>query len=293
MTVALDNFATMSDGSTLGYAECGNRNGRPVLVFHGWPSSRLEARMPLVDEMATRYNMRLVHIDRPGIGISEYRHYTLPTWADLVVDFARQQRMREFAVLGVSGGGKYAAACGWRIPQYLTSVVIVAGTCPLNAPGVKKILRKQRRYLYLLAGTAPWLLWPILWRIASKARKDPSSILSIFPDPPESDRAVMESPGVSEVLEHMVLGAFSQGIEGVYRDWILTTSPWGFSPEDIKIPVSIFHGTEDATVPVESGHILERLIPEARARFIPKEGHLSILFNHYEEVFEALVSAGA
>ena len=288
--IVLDNTVKMSDGSTLGYAECGNKNGKHVLVFHGWPSSRLEVKMPLVDEIATRYDAHLIHIDRPGIGLSDYKHYTLTSWPDLVIEFAAQQDIEKFAVLGISGGGKYAASCAWKIPQYIKSVVIVSGTCPLNAPGVKRILRKQKRNMYLLASVAPWLFWPVLWKIARNIRENPSSILSIFPNPPKSDQIVMESTNVSKALEDMVLGAFSQGIKGVYRDWILTTSPWGFSPEEIKIPVSIFHGTEDATVPIESGYILEHLIPETRTRFIPKEGHLSIFFNHYEEILKALLN---
>ena len=40
---ALNNQITLTDGRALGFAEYGDPKGWPVMYFHGWPSSRLEA----------------------------------------------------------------------------------------------------------------------------------------------------------------------------------------------------------------------------------------------------------
>lgn len=37
----------LRDGRLLGYAEYGDLDGKPVFFFHGWPGSRLQARLQI------------------------------------------------------------------------------------------------------------------------------------------------------------------------------------------------------------------------------------------------------
>ena len=62
-----DNTITLADGRRLGYAEFGDTMGKPVLYFHGFPSSRLEAAG--FDDIARRVGARVVGVDRPGFGL--------------------------------------------------------------------------------------------------------------------------------------------------------------------------------------------------------------------------------
>ena len=59
---------TAPDGRRLAYLEVGDPDGPLVLHNHGGPSSRLEAR--LLAESATTNRLRLVCVDRPGMGQS-------------------------------------------------------------------------------------------------------------------------------------------------------------------------------------------------------------------------------
>ena len=56
------------DGRTLACSEVGDPDGRLVIHNHGGPSSRLEAR--LLAESASKNRLRLICVDRPGIGQS-------------------------------------------------------------------------------------------------------------------------------------------------------------------------------------------------------------------------------
>ncbi|RYY95141.1 MAG: alpha/beta hydrolase, partial [Chitinophagaceae bacterium] len=68
---------TLSDGRALCYALYGPVDGRPVLYFHGTPSSRLE---PLLlnhfggdlEGLLSVAGVRLIAVDRPGMGLSSY-----------------------------------------------------------------------------------------------------------------------------------------------------------------------------------------------------------------------------
>ena len=80
MAIKTDNQLRLSDGRSIGYAEYGDPQGRPVLYFHGLPSSRFEMNNPDLIEIAERLHVRLILADRPGIGLSDFRPYTLASY---------------------------------------------------------------------------------------------------------------------------------------------------------------------------------------------------------------------
>jgi hypothetical protein len=67
------------DGRRLAYATYGDPDGRPVLVHHGSPGSRLVGQ--LLDGAARERGLRLVAPDRPGFGRSTHDpDRTIPDW---------------------------------------------------------------------------------------------------------------------------------------------------------------------------------------------------------------------
>ena len=58
VSVQTDNQVKLSDGRSVGYAEYGDPMGKPVLHFHGFPSSRFEGHCPTMDEIAARLHAR-------------------------------------------------------------------------------------------------------------------------------------------------------------------------------------------------------------------------------------------
>src|SRR5512139_3720722 len=102
----------LRDRRSLSCAEYGDPQGKPVLFFHGTPSSRL-FRHP-DDSIAASLGVRLITVDRPGFGLSDPKPgRILLDWTDDVIELADAFKIERFAVAGVSGGGPYAAACGY------------------------------------------------------------------------------------------------------------------------------------------------------------------------------------
>src|SRR6266536_1812907 len=109
---------------SLAYTHYGDPNGQPVMYFHGWPGSRLEAE--LVSGEARTAGALVIAVDRPGMGGSDFqRGRRLLDWADDVVALADALQLERFAVLGVSGGGPYALACAHAIPQRVSAAATV------------------------------------------------------------------------------------------------------------------------------------------------------------------------
>lgn len=155
-----DKTLQLHDGRTFGYAEYGLAEGKALFYFHGYPGARVEAE-PFA-EYAAREGIRLISVDRPGMGLSSFqpgRHFL--DWPDDVVELADCLHLDRFAVVGVSGGGPYALACVYKIPERLTACGIVSGIGPLEL-GTTGMPTSQRLLLFICQ-RLPWLLTPLLW----------------------------------------------------------------------------------------------------------------------------------
>jgi len=289
MAIKTDNQIKLNDGTRMGYAELGDPAGKPVLHFHGMPSSRMEVNRAAFDQAASQLGARIIGIDRPGYGLSDFRRFKMVDWPDLVNEFADRMGLEKFAVMGISSGPKYVAACAWKLPQRVEAAALVSGNAPAQAPEVAQAMASMDRQLYTLARYAPWLLRLVLSILARNARKDPESTLALFSDLCDADRALLAAPGGLQWVSEMVTGAFQQGTRGVAWDWGLEARPWGFPLEEIRVPVHVWHGESDTLVPLANGQYLAKTIPNCQAHFVPGEGHMSLLSNYFEEIVSPLV----
>jgi hypothetical protein len=127
----------------------------------------------------------------------------------------------------------------------ITAAGIISGTCPFDLPGAKATLSKSETQLYGLADKAPRLLRLMLWKVARDARKNFSSVLSLFTDISEPDKVALSQPDIQRMFGEVVVGAFERGTRSVALDWKLEARPWGFSLQEVGMPVYIRHGEQD------------------------------------------------
>lgn len=67
----------------------------------------------------------------------------------------------------------------------------------------------------------------------------------------------------------------AQGAQGWVDEARLVRSAWPFRPEDVRRPVLLRHGDEDAAVPLEQAVAVAEHLPDARwQQVIPDAGHL-------------------
>ncbi|HWQ71676.1 MAG TPA: alpha/beta hydrolase [Desulfitobacteriaceae bacterium] len=119
----------LKDARNFGYAIGGDPGGKPVFFLGGFPGSRLDGLA--TDEPARQAGLKVISIDRPGFGLSDF----LPkrTFIDIAEDIgqlAQELKIKKFAVMGISGGGPYAAACAMAMPDNITSTTLVSSICP-------------------------------------------------------------------------------------------------------------------------------------------------------------------
>jgi pimeloyl-ACP methyl ester carboxylesterase len=260
----------LPDGRRLGYADRGDPDGAPLLLFHGFPNSRVFAA--LFDDIGRERGIRILAPERPGIGISD----PLPgrefaEWAHDVEAFLDALELDAVPVLGVSAGGPYALACGAHVPDRVTGV---GALCPV---GRRAALGLRDRLPFSLGAHLPRTWRLTAWRRRRRARADPAGFLeSSAADAPDPDRPLWRG----EVGHALLVGTEEgcrRGCGGYTREATVLCSAWDFDPEDVAVPVALAHGEADRIVPVAMGRDLADRLPDVDATFVAELGHLSLV----------------
>ena len=128
----------LGDGRTLHVYDTGADDGDgrlAVFWHHGTPN--IGAPPEPLFAAADRLGIRWVSYDRPGYGSSTpYQDRNVASAADYVSSIADTLGIDRFAVMGHSGGGPHALACGALLPERVLGVLSVSGMAPYGAEGL-------------------------------------------------------------------------------------------------------------------------------------------------------------
>lgn len=282
-----ESLLTLPDGRRLAYAEFGDAGGRPLVYCHGFPGSRLEASF--ADTVAARAGLRLVSIDRPGMGGSDYLPgRTLLDWPVDVGAVADHLELERFDVIGVSGGAPYALACASVLSGRVRSATVVSGVGPPEAIRTAPVLTTSGLGLRVI-GSAPWAASFACFAARVLARHAlPLTFALIAAPAPAPDRRMLREAGFRSFLGASLREAFRRGVRGPARDLRLLSAPWLLEIAGIRTPVRIWHGEDDRVVPVSMGRFLARELPNCRAVMVGGEGHYSLIGGHADEILAAV-----
>lgn len=249
-----------SPGVRVHYTDEGNREGRTLILVHGFAAS-VHAWRPWIDRLSADY--RLVAIDLPGHGLTEtpagYRA-TLEGNAALVDALTKQVGARTFVLAGNSMGGAVSLAYAMAHPEKLDGLVLV------DAAG---------------------------WPGKDGKRGGPPFFVGLFNNPVGHwfiklfDPRLFATGGLKSayrnealvtdaVVDRYVDLAMAEG----HRDVLLTqrsqpAKPW--SPTDfhaIRVPALVMAGEEDALIPADDSRAIAAAIPGAKLVIYPDGGHL-------------------
>lgn len=279
----------------LGYSQYGDLAGRPLFYFHGLPSSRLECAE--WDPIATKHNIHLIGIDRPGMGLSTFQpNRRILDWPDDVLRLADHLHLDQFRVLGSSGGSPYSLACAHVLPRdRLKGAGILAGAGPWRV-GTKDT-PFIGRVAWNLWAWAPWTFKAVYDRTAVPAARDPNPerLNEIWGQAMErmreKDRAVFQDEMVRNLTVESFRAAFISGAEGAGHEVRLITGGWGFRCEDVEFEgVKLWYGDEDTNTPVRVGRYMAERLKGSKLKVYPGETHFTIAANERaEEILKGMM----
>lgn len=202
--------------------------------------------------------IRLVSIDRPGLGLSDpHPEKTLTSWGDDIRQLISSCDLRDVAAVGFSQGAPFAFALAAH--GLVRALAIVSGQDELAHPNFSSQLH------------------PDVARIIKAIENDPvgfekqfSSIATadglwqlIIGMSADCDRQLYLEDSFGCAFKRSLQEGFSQGAGGYARDLVNAMARWPFSLEEIAVPVSLWYGRADTSTvhSPDFGSTLARRLP--------------------------------
>ena len=272
----MDDTVATRDGRTLAYLEVGDPHGPLVIHNHGGPSSQLEAH--LFAHSASKNGLRLICVDRPGIGrSSRQKTRSYAGWADDLTTIADALGHHEFGVTGWSEGGPWAlAAAAYIDPLRLRHVSSIAGgsygtfgdnwaadhLSKADAMGASLALRFEPgfRLMYATLGlTAKYF--------RGTYAKQLRQALNVY------DRQILLQPDVEAAFLDASAECFARGSDGLVRDALLLYRRWAFDVTTIERRVHMWQGTDDRLVAASINKTVADRMPGSAWHSVEGAGH--------------------
>jgi pimeloyl-ACP methyl ester carboxylesterase len=252
---------TLADGRALRVHDTGRGAALTVVWHHGTPQTG--ALLAPVVEAADARDIRVISYGRPGYGGSAVQAgRTIASAADDVRQLADALGVGRFAVLGASGGGPHALACGALLPDRVSGVVCHASPAPYTEEfdwyagmiddSELRAGREGREASLAHGATAEFneeQFLPIDWKALE------TTWSSLGQD----------------------AGAAGGSAEGQADDQVALASPWGFELSGVTVPVLLAQGGADRVIPASHAESLLRGLPDAELWLRPRDGHISVL----------------
>ncbi|HUY43037.1 MAG TPA: alpha/beta fold hydrolase [Acidimicrobiales bacterium] len=275
-----------SDGRVLEVATLGSPGGATVFFHHGTPGSKYSFSM--LAPLAASGEFFLVSSSRAGYGSSDRKRGR--DVADVVADthdvLDALGRDRYLSV-GWSGGGPHALACAALGAPRCRAAWSLAGVAPINVGfdwtegmGPENVAEFERAQI---GGEAHEAAIAEIAEVFAEANQE--NVIRLFGGLLSNvDKAVLGDEPTRRTFARAIRQAFARGDGGYFDDDHAFMNAWGFSVSDVTIPVEIWFGDDDLMVPASHGRWLVANLPGARERYFAREGHVSLIVNHLDEL---------
>lgn len=245
-------------------------------------------------EVTAELGARLLTFDRPGFGQSDANPgRSLADTADDIVALIDALGLDKVCVVAPSGGGPSALAFAHRAAERIHAVALIGAAAPIDEPGALAGITFERRMGFWLARHLPGVLrWAMSRRVGDRGNVEGFFARYTRHNPPV-DQQILARPEIRAMFLASFAESLRQGVEAFAWEVQLAARPWGFPLSGIRVPVAVWHGAKDNSLPPEMGKRLAAGIPGARLHLLPEESHLFFLSRWREILGDllALVSA--
>lgn len=262
-------YHRVSPEARLAYDIYGCADGFPVVFFHDCGSSRLEAGF--IHDSACRQGFKIISIDRPGVGRSDYFALKQPSsYCDEVIRLLDSLGIHEFGLVGLGAGGVYSLTMAHDYSDRARFQLCLAGVSGL----VFNELQGKPYMAKVWNRICPPVL-NCLFRL--KARFSPEqpsqSLQKFYEHLSYIDRKVLLNPGVVDRIAKDQKEATRSGCAGVAQDFANSFRRLGFSLKAISVPTAIWQGCGDRFSERADGEFMAARLPHASLHRIPNRGH--------------------
>jgi pimeloyl-ACP methyl ester carboxylesterase len=284
----------LKDGRILSYCMYGPDNGKPVLYFHGTPSSCREPELLKAydiepGELLQDAGVRIIAIDRPGMGHSSFhKGGNYQSFSQDVNELMDALEISSAPVFCWSGGGIYALTMAFYLPHRTEALYIICGISKRFDAEVVQAMGFNKWY-FLMAKKCPGTLKLIL-NILRRKRLN-TFLPQKFTGLSFVDYALLNDPQhLSKVSRVTLQQACMNGSSGAVQEAANYFKDPDINLENIDVPVHYWWGTKDMSVVIHHAQEVERKVPGSKMYYREGEGHFSLYINSWAEVIQMISS---
>ena len=187
-------------------------------------------------------------------------------------------------MIGFSGGGPFALACGALLSDRVSRVAAVSSWGPVDElETAYASLTADERELLSMIRADPAGATERLWEHGQWYAETPLRFLESDPEP--ADEPIFRDSAFRSNFANSNVEGARQGQAGLIGDWIADALPWGFRLADVDVPVDVWIGERDpGRAPLDAPEIARRL-PSCTVHADPDAGHW-LLISRWPEILE-------
>lgn len=282
--------ATISalDGRKLCVETSGNPSAHAILFHSGTSTGRI--LYPKLVEETRRLGLFLIGYDRPGYGQSTARPgRSISDCADDVYSIAQYFNIDRMASWGFSGGSPHSIASAVLLPKLISASLAFCSLMPRNIPDFNYFagMSEEKELERKLFSTDPIAFRAMLLKdreeVLSSTEKEIRAECESIPN----DQAVPYT--FFEFSYQAMRSALEPGTDGSWDDFNAFYSPWGFDLNTNRVPIGLWHGKMDKSVPFHHSEWLALNVPNSELHLTQTDGHLSVLEHNYVKGLEWLL----
>ena len=287
VTAAERRTVVLPDGRLIAFRDLGNPDGVPVFILH--PVVQSSLMRPQEAAMAGECGVRLISVERPGIGLSTRDpEGTYASFANDLAAVADALGIARFRLLGWASGAPYALTAASRLGERVTRLALV--TPRLNFRSDLEATSPMRQFFGGLR-RHPWIFETVFSIMrAKRSRRMLRPMIRNFVETSEPDRRLFErDPALLDCFADSLIEAIDRSHKGIVAELNFYAAEMPAETSGLAKPLLVWHGPEDEMnsiadvkrmldgVPVEAFHIVEG------------QGHM-VLFTNFKEVLTRLIN---
>ncbi len=268
----IDGSMLLDDGRTLAFTDAGAPGRLPILYFHGAPGGRLDAAV--VEDQLAAAGVRVVSADRPGYGgSSPSPGRSMSDWPRDIAALADHLGIDRFAVMGLSSGGPYVAACAALLGDRVVAAASIAGVSDMGwSAAYEEWPDDDEKTIMQIGDEDKALAW-----CEDRYGADGARFFDAPLDLSLPDTALFTDEAFMAAIMPSFIEAFRQGVGGFAQDITVQGRPWPFDVASITCEMRVYHGEQDTLVPVSHGRHTAEIIKGSTLEVFPEHGHISMV----------------
>ena len=289
VTAAERRTVVLPDGRLIALRDLGQPDGFPVILLPPLVQSSL--LRPREAEIAGECGVRLVSVERPGIGLSTRDpHGTYRTFANDLAHVADALGIDRFVLLGWASGAPYALTAASVLGPRVTRLALATPRL-----GFRSDLEPTTPARQFFGGLRrhPWLFEAVFSIMrAKRSRRFFRPMIRNFLETSEPDRLLFETDtSLLDCFTDSFIEAIDRTHKGLVQELNFYSKDTPADVAGIVRPLLVWHGLEDEMNSAEDVKRMLAGVPVEAFNFTAGDGHM-VLFARFREVLMRLVNDG-